>query len=146
VSAGRTNSPTSNPAKKILVVDDEKAICEVMSLVLERAGYCVVAANSPEEAIAAMRVDEFPVMFIDFNLPGMSGADLCKTIKSAYPGCIAFLVTGYAPESVLSECRSAGFKDFLIKPVDLKILCAVAGEAFGEERQQGQNRGLVRVP
>jgi len=133
------NEPGTAPAKTILVVDDEKAVCQVMSLALSRAGYDVVTADSPEAAIAAMRVHACRVVFIDLNLPGTSGIELCRIIKSEHPHTMAYLLTGYAPESAMYEFRAAGFQDLLIKPVDLKVLAAVVREAFAVELTAGVN-------
>lgn len=133
------NEPGITPAKTILVVDDEQAVCQVMSLALGRAGYGVVTADSPEAAIAAMRAHACRVVFIDLNLPGTSGLELCRIIKSEHPHTIAYLLTGYAPESAMHEFRAAGFQDLLIKPLDLKVLAAVVHEAFAVESTAGVN-------
>ena len=133
------NEPGTAPAKTILVVDDEKAVCQVMSLALGRAGYGVVTADAPKAAIAAMRAHACRVVFIDLNLPGTSGLDLCRIIKPEHPHTMVYLLTGYAPESAMHEFRAAGFRDLLIKPVDLKVLAAVVHEAFAVELTAGVN-------
>ena len=80
-----------------------------------------------------------PVVFIDLNLPGTSGLDLCPIIKSEHPHTMAYLLTGFAPQSAMHEFRAAGFRDLLIKPVDLKVLAAVVHEAFAVELTAGVN-------
>ncbi len=135
------NEQGITPAKTVLVVDDDQAVCQVMSLALDRAGYGVVSADSPEGAIAAMRAHACRVVFIDLNLPGASGLDLCRIITSEYPHTAAYLLTGYAPESVIYECHSAGFKDLLIKPVDLKVLAALVDAACAGGTTAGMTVG-----
>jgi CheY-like chemotaxis protein len=135
------NSPGSAPDQTILVVDDDIAVCQVMRLALGRTGYVVVSTDSPEGAVAAMRAHACPVAFIDLNLPGMSGLDLCRIITAEHPHTVAYLLTGYAPESVIYECRAAGFKDLLIKPVDLKVLAALADEACAAGTTAGMTVG-----
>ncbi len=125
------------PPRSVLVVDDESAVCHVMRLALKRAGCGVVTAESPEEALAAIREHTCPVGFIDLNLPGMNGIELCRAIRAEQPGTVTYLLTGYAPEGAAAECRAAGAADLLIKPVDLKVLIALASEALAAEAGGG---------
>ena len=118
------------PAGSVLVVDDESAVCHVMRLALGRAGYGVVTAESPEAAIAAVREHDCPVAFSDLNLPGTNGLDLCPILKSEHPHTMAYLLTGFAPEGTVAECLAAGASTLLIKPVDLKVLALLAGQAL----------------
>ncbi|RPJ81895.1 MAG: response regulator, partial [Deltaproteobacteria bacterium] len=64
------------------------------------------------------------------KLPKMSGVELCKLIRDKYPLSILFAVTGYASQFEFGLCRRAGFDDYFIKPVDLKILFRATLEAF----------------
>ncbi len=125
------------PSGSVLVVDDESAVCHVMRLALGRAGYGVVTAESPEAAIVAVREHDCPVAFIDLNLPGMNGIELCRVLKSERPRTVAYLLTGYAPEGAVAECLAAGASDLLIKPVDLKVLAALVDDAFAAASTAG---------
>jgi CheY-like chemotaxis protein len=116
--------------KRILVVDDETAVCELMTVAFARVGCDVIAAEYAEEAIAAAKSEMFPVMFIDLNLPGMNGIDLFKAIKALHPSSEAYLITGYASESDLQKCRSAGFRDCLMKPISFPVMFQAAQAAF----------------
>jgi DNA-binding response OmpR family regulator len=69
-------------------------------------------------------------MFLDLNLPGMNGMDLCRRIKKDKPMAIVFAVTGYASLFELVDCREAGFDDYFKKPVDMKSLVKAANDAF----------------
>ena len=116
--------------KKILVVDDEKAIVSLLKQAFSRAGFEVRAAESAEEALKVLEQEDIMVMFLDLNLPGMNGMDLCKRIKKDKPMAIVFAVTGYASLFELADCREAGFDDYFKKPVDMKSLVRAANEAF----------------
>jgi len=116
--------------KKILVVDDEKAIVSLLKQAFSRAGFEVRPAESAEEALKVLEQDDISVMFLDLNLPGMSGMDLCKRIKKDKPMAIVFAVTGYASLFELVDCREARFDDYFKKPVDVKILIKAANDAF----------------
>lgn len=116
--------------KKILVVDDEKAIISLLKQAFSRAGFEVQPAESAEEALKVLEQEDITVMFLDLNLPGMNGMDLCKRIKKDKPMAIVFAVTGYASLFELVDCREAGFDDYFKKPVDMKSIVKAANEAF----------------
>ena len=70
------------------------------------------------------------VYFLDLNLPGMNGIELCRAIKKRIPMAILYAITGYASLFELSECREAGFEDYFKKPCNLKTLAAASDSAF----------------
>ena len=116
--------------KRILVVDDEKQIRDIYSQAFTRAGYEVTTAESAEEALEIFKKEQFWVLFLDLNLPGMNGVDLCREIRKQYPMSIAYAVTGYASLFELSDCRDAGFEDYFTKPASLSDLLEAAEHAF----------------
>lgn len=116
--------------QKILIVDDEDHIRNLFSTALKQKGYTVSSAASAEKAIEMMESDTFPVMFLDLNLPKMSGIELCKKVLAEEPETIAYAVTGYASHYKSSECLQAGFKAYFTKPVSLQTLFDAAEEAF----------------
>ena len=116
--------------KKILVVDDEQQIRDMYVQAFSEAGYTVKSAESAEEALEILEKERFWVMFLDLNLPGMNGVDLCRQIRKAYSMTIPYAVTGYASLFELSDCREAGFEDYFTKPTSLVDLLEAAGHAF----------------
>ena len=116
--------------KRILVVDDEKQIRDLYSQAFTRAGYEVTTAESAEDALEIFKKEQFWVLFLDLNLPGMNGVDLCREIRKQYPMAIAYAVTGYASLFELSDCRDAGFEDYFTKPASLSDLLEAAEHAF----------------
>ena len=116
--------------RKLLVVDDEKQICELYATVFSNSGYTGTTAGSAEEALEILKKERYWVMFLDLNLPGMNGIDLCRKIRQAYAMVIAYAVTGYTSLFELNECREAGFEDYFTKPVDLADLLEAADIAF----------------
>jgi CheY-like chemotaxis protein len=116
--------------KRILLVDDEKQIRDMYSLAFTRAGYGATTAESAEEALEIMKKEPFWVLFLDLNLPGMNGVDLCREIRKQYPMAIPYAVTGYASLFELTDCRDAGFEDYFTKPASLSDLLEAAAHAF----------------
>lgn len=116
--------------RKILVVDDEMAILNMFEQAFSRAGYKVRTAESAEEALELLKGEKIQVMFLDLNMPGMDGVDLCKEIRKDFPMAIIHAVTGYSSLFELADCREAGFDDYFTKPADLKIILQAAQDAF----------------
>lgn len=116
--------------KKILVVDDETSIVNLLKQVFSRAGYDVRSAMNGEDALALLQNEKIHVMFFDLNLPTMNGIELCRKIKKSMPMSIVYAITGYASLFELSDCREAGFEDYFKKPVNIKILIKAADDAF----------------
>lgn len=116
--------------KKIIIVDDEKMIRNMLETAFTREGYDVICAESAEEALEILPTFKAQVMFLDLKLPGMDGMDLCKTIRELYPMSIVYAITGYASLYELSDCRRVGFEDYFTKPVDLKTLFKAATDSF----------------
>ncbi len=116
--------------KRILVVDDEPTILTLYTEAFERAGYRVTAAETAEQALEIVSNQAFWVFFLDLNLPGMSGVDLCRQIRKQYPMAIVYAVTGYASLFELTDCRDAGFEDYFTKPASISDLLEAADQAF----------------
>jgi CheY-like chemotaxis protein len=130
--------------KKILVVDDEVSILDMLKDAFSSAGYSVLTAESAENAINIFRQESIMVMFLDLNLPGMSGLELCKLIRKQNQIGIIYAFTGYSNFYGLLDCRAAGFDDFFVKPVKLDVLLKAAQEAFEKlERWEIDNYGLT---
>jgi DNA-binding response OmpR family regulator len=116
--------------KKILVVDDEVTILEIMKEFFEMEGYTVFTAQNAKEALKMLGEEAFMVMFLDLKLPDMSGIELCKRIRRDNFVAVIYAVTGYTNFYNLMDCRAAGFDDFFVKPVNMKILLKAASDAF----------------
>jgi CheY-like chemotaxis protein len=116
--------------RRILIVDDEAPICKMMTLAFTKAGYEVEAAASAEEAIELIKTYKYLVFFLDLNLPGMNGIELCRHIHKDNPLTISYAVTGFANTFEVFDCREAGFDDYFTKPVEMKTLFQAAEQAF----------------
>jgi CheY-like chemotaxis protein len=116
--------------RRILVVDDEPAICELMKWAFDHEGYSVETADSAEKALELIETYKYLVFFLDLNLPGMNGIELCRYIRKNNPLTIAYAVTGYASTFEVFECREAGFEDYFTKPAEMKTLFNAAEQAF----------------
>lgn len=102
--------------KKILVVEDDPDMREVMEFMLEQIGFKVVLAGSVEEAAAEARSTQIGLIISDLGLPGQSGLALLNVLgcKGTIP---AIALSGYGAEEDVQASRAAGFNEHLVKPV-----------------------------
>ena len=125
MNEGRQKEPSN-----ILVVDDEEAIRYTYDLAISDAGYTVFYAECGEEAWEILGDEDINVIFLDLNLPDMSGIELCRQIRCVKPNAYILAITGYATHFDIAECYQAGFDDYLEKPVSLELLQTSTFKAF----------------
>jgi len=106
-------------SKKILVVDDEKAICEILEEFLSLFGHSVTSANSGADAIEVVRRASPDVVFLDIRMPGMSGLDVLKEIKALDSSVRVIMISAFGDEETESMARELGADGYIQKPVDL---------------------------
>ncbi len=113
-------APVSRKPCHVLIIDDEADIADLLSIGLERIGFQTVAAQDPLEALAAVTEDPaaFDAILTDYDMPGMSGAELIKRIKAISPHVRAVLCTGRGDVSE-AEVVAAGADILLRKPVEI---------------------------
>ena len=125
--------------EKILVVDDEASIREMMDQALGDAGYDVLLAEGSEKALEITDREDIAVVFLDLRLFGMNGIELCRQIRKKKPLCILYAMTGWSALFEIDECREAGFDDYFEKPLDMDKLLVVVEQAF-ERLERWKNR------
>ncbi len=118
--------------KKILIVDDDAPIRYLLEETFRLQNYTVKAAENAEDALDILKKESIMVMFLDLQLPGMSGIDLCRRIRKDDQIAVIHALTGYTNLFGLLECRLAGFDDLLTKPAGLKTLIEAAEHAFNK--------------
>ena len=115
---------------KILVVDDQESIQELMKDILTEAGYNVKCASTGEDALALLTKEDFHVFFIDMQLPGMDGLEVCRRIRKERIAECIYAITGYTSIYDFLECRKAGFDDYFAKPLNIQLITKAADEGF----------------
>ena len=112
-----------NAGKKILVVDDEVKLLEVLEDFLAGKGFVVFTAQNGEEALAVFEREDIALVLLDLMLPKISGEDVCTKIrqKSRVP---IIMLTAKAQEAEVEAGLWIGADDYITKPFSLKILYA----------------------
>ncbi|MBI5522065.1 MAG: response regulator [Desulfarculus sp.] len=117
---------------KILVVDDEPAIRDILTSFFKEFGYEVSAARDGREALSILEQEPIQVMLFDLNMPGMSGLDLCRAIRPKQPQARIFALTGFHRLFTPDSARQAGFDGYLTKPADLHQILDMVRTAFNQ--------------
>ena len=106
--------------KTILVVDDEKSICQSLGAILNDEGYDVLTASSGEEALKVIK-EELPfLVFLDIWLPGIDGIETLKIIKAENPEIRVVMISGHGTIETAVKATKIGAFDFLEKPLSLE--------------------------
>jgi CheY-like chemotaxis protein len=134
----------------ILIVDDEPRNLQVLESILDDPGYRLVRATSGDDALLALMADEFALLVLDVQMPGMSGFELAQMIKQRKKSAripIIFLTAYYNDDQHILEGYGSGAVDYLHKPVNPPVLrskVCVFAELHRKERElERANRALV---
>ncbi len=104
---------------KVLVVDDEQQVRDLLNTFLEREGYQVVVASNGEEAIKLAEAENPQLILLDVVMPGLDGIETCRKLKSQEKTRLIPVIISTAFRDTLGEALEAGADDFLTKPFHL---------------------------
>ncbi len=106
---------------KILIVDDERDIRELVHMFLERSGFQSFTAVSAEAALDILKHQEIGIVLADVQLPGINGLELTKIIRQTYNADV-IIMTGYSLDYTIEEVMAQGAIDLIMKPLRLEDL------------------------
>jgi len=127
---------------KLLIVEDERNLRELLEAELRRSGYKVETAANGEEGLDKYRQETFNVVLLDVKMPGMDGVEVLRQMRSesSVPEIIVF--TGHGTIETAVECIKHGAYDYLTKPVKLDELEMVIDKAYEKNRLRIENINL----
>lgn len=128
---------------KILVVDDEKSICEFLTIVLKSEGYDVTAVADGREAINHVETGNFDLAIVDLNLPSIGGIDVLRRIKQLNAAIEVVVVSGYASLDTAVESVRAGAYDYIVKPFNVQTITDVVKKGIDKIRQAHEARQQI---
>ncbi len=128
--------------KTILIVDDEKSICQSLGSILVDEGYEILTAGSGEDALKIVG-EELPcLVLLDIWLPGMDGIETLKIIKSSYPQVRVIIMSGHGTIETAVKATKLGAFDFIEKPLSLEKVIIVVNHVFELIRLEEENKLL----
>ncbi len=134
----------------VLLVDDEEQFLKVLSQRMEGRGLKVETSTSGEDALKKVQGKEFDAIVLDLAMPGMSGIETLKRIRSENPDVQIIMLTGHGSVEKGVEAIKAGAVDFLEKPADLNTIMAKIAEAkkkrilLVEKKREAQVKELLQ--
>ena len=130
-----------NPAR-VLVVDDEKSMRDLLAITLQRAGYDVTVADGGETAIEAIRRDPFDAIITDVRMPKVDGLQVLRSAKDLSPETAVIMVTAVASTETAVEAMKLGAYDYITKPFKLDEVNLIIQNALERKRLRDENQYL----
>lgn len=128
---------------RLLVVDDEKGIRNVLGITLADAGYVVDTAENGEEALALFRKKNPAIVLTDIKMPGMNGITLLKKIKKENPDAEVIMITGHGDMDLAIKSLQNKAVDFVTKPINNDILDIALNRAHEKINMREQLRSYT---
>ena len=126
---------------KILVVDDEKIVLESCQAVLEEEGFEAVLVPSADEALKAMKNDDFSLLVIDVKMPEHDGMYLMQELKKRWPEVPIIVMSGYYTAGTINEALRMGAATFIAKPFEPEELINTIRQVIDKEERHGKKEG-----
>jgi two-component system response regulator PilR (NtrC family) len=138
---------TDESARKprILVVDDEPSMRDVLRIVLRRDGYDVVVAENGKQAIAILQQQPVDLLLSDIRMPDISGVEVLRTAKTVNADIVAFMMTAFASTDTAVEAMRLGAVDYFTKPFSMDELRFKVRQHLEASRLRQENVLLKRA-
>jgi two-component system response regulator PilR (NtrC family) len=128
---------------RILVVDDERSMRELLAIVLRREGYEVMLAENGRTAIDLLEREPVDLLISDIKMPDLSGVDVLRAAKKIDQDILGIMITAFASTETAVEAMRLGACDYLSKPFDIDLLKMKVREKI-ENRQLRQENVLLK--
>jgi len=130
---------------RVLLVDDQRPMCEMLSAALRDADFEVKWTTMPDDALKLLANDDFDVIVSDIRMRGLSGLALCERIVDNYKDVPVILITGFGSMETAIAAIRAGAYDFLVKPVDTDLLLLAVRRALQHRSLRSEVTRLRRA-
>jgi CheY-like chemotaxis protein len=128
---------------RVLVVDDEAIVCEVIGSILEQSGLLHAAADNGTVALQMLQKQQFDVVITDKNLPDMTGLDVLREVRKLRPDTAVIVVTGYASKESAIEALNLGAEAYFEKPFDMNTIRDTVQRIITTRRERNQKQGYI---
>jgi DNA-binding NtrC family response regulator len=125
--------------EKILIIDDEKSILELLSVIFKKEGYAVKTTPSSTKALDLIQKEEFDIILSDIKLPEKSGMEILKYVKENKPDIPIIMITAYGTIKQAVEALKMGALDYVVKPFNVEELKIIVSQGLEKRRLQEEN-------
>jgi two-component system response regulator PilR (NtrC family) len=130
--------------KRILIVDDEQSMRELLAILLKKEGFLVATAGSRAEAAAALAGGAVDLVLTDVRLPDGDGLEILRHVKAASPGTVVIVMTAYGTAETAVAARKLGAEAYVLKPFDVDEVRIVIRDALATRDLRAENVRLKR--
>ena len=123
-----------NSRYRILMVDDEREICRVISTVLKKEGYRINKAYNGGQAIKKIKEKNYNLIILDYKLPDINGIRVVEEVRPTNPTLKVIMISAYGNPLTKSMAKNLGVYRFLEKPFDLNRLVKVVKDALAKNQ------------
>jgi len=127
---------------KVLAIDDDSAMTELLTLLLRTHGFNIMTANTGEDGVAMTRKDPPDVIILDLMMPGMDGWQVCTEIRT-FSSVPILIFSALDNPGLIASALDAGADDYLVKPVPSGTLVAHLNKLI---RRTDMNNGNIFIP
>jgi putative two-component system response regulator len=125
---------------RILIVDDEAAVRQLLSRRVAREGYRCEEASTGDEALIKIKSNPVQLVILDIKMPGRSGIELLPEIKAAHPDIAVIMATAITDTSTAIQCMKQGAYDYITKPFNLDGVVLSIERALEKRKLELENR------
>jgi two-component system response regulator PilR (NtrC family) len=136
---------TDRRPPRILVVDDERSMREMLQIVLRREGYEVLLAENGRAAIDLLEREPVDILISDIKMPDLSGVDVLRAAKKIDQDILGIMITAFASTETAVEAMRLGACDYLSKPFDIDLLKMKVREKIENRQLRQENLILKRT-
>ncbi len=137
--AAEPDSAPEQDAARILVVDDERVIREILAEFLTLEGFSVHTVEDGEKALTELRLRPYDLLITDLKMPRLSGLQLLEKVEAERLGVLTVLMTGFGTVETAIEAMKKGAYDYLLKPFKVEEVIHVVERALYRQRLQTEN-------
>jgi DNA-binding response OmpR family regulator len=119
---------------RILVVDDDQDMCEILSDLLREEGYSVLTAYTGESALRNLQCTHYDLLILDYKLRGTNGLQVLEEVYHINAPPTIIMMSAFGSEQVRLQARDLGVYDFIEKPFDMERMVAVVNQALRHKR------------
>src|ERR687898_2756524 len=136
---------TDERPPRILVVDDERSMRELLAIVLRREGYEVLLAENGRAAVGLLEREPVDLLISDIKMPDLSGVEVLRAAKRIDPDILGIMITAFASTDTAVEAMRLGACDYLSKPFDVDELKMKVRNALAQRQLRQENVLLKRA-
>jgi DNA-binding NtrC family response regulator len=133
---------------RVLVLDDERTVCERLTRMLEKTGCQVESFTDSTRALTRIAEQRFDVLVTDLKMPGPGGLEVLQFVRENHPATRVIVITGFATVETARQAMKGGAVDFIPKPFQMSqlrdLIVKIADDLHGHSHADEESPGAVR--